>query len=244
MESERHKNMLSAQSEASEDMQQGDEGNNVAVDAGQNETFEPLWEGDAGDMCADARRAAIELKCRPYVSGSLFELVIDNKPAVERSLANDLLTLRLDLNRKIATAVPVKIEGIKSLKTTPKISALKAAFLATLRLIDLEFDGQETPRAARFVAVSAVCERMSLSDGPLSEVGSEQAREEKVKQLFKWAEGIKLVSASEGNKWRICEALAIAVDRTQASLWAQGSAEAESGLEQSTENETASESGI
>ena len=143
-----------------------------------------------------------------------------------------------------ALSKPKNVEGIKSLKTTPKISALKAAFLATLRLIDLEFDGQETPRAARFVAVSAVCERMSLSDGPLSEVGSEQAREEKVKQLFKWAEGIKLVSASEGNKWRICEALAIAVDRTQASLWAQGSAEAESGLEQSTENETASESGI
>ena len=71
-----------------------------------------------------------------------------------------------------------------------------------------------------------------------------KARKEKVKQLFKWAEGIKLVSASEGNKWRICEALAIAVDRTQASLWAQGSAEAEGGLEQSTENETASKSGI
>lgn len=53
----------------------------------------PGFEGDTGDMPAEARMAAIALKRDRYISGPTYDTVLDNRDAVVRSLNNDLLDL-------------------------------------------------------------------------------------------------------------------------------------------------------
>ena len=45
-----------------------------------------LFEGDTGDMTADSRMVAIMLKRERYISGRFYDLAIDNRAAVVRSL--------------------------------------------------------------------------------------------------------------------------------------------------------------
>ena len=48
-----------------------------------------LFEGDIGDMPAEARMAAIALKRDRYISGPTYDTVLDNRDAVVRSLNNE-----------------------------------------------------------------------------------------------------------------------------------------------------------
>ena len=108
-----------------------------------------LFDGDTGDMTADARMAAIALKRERYISGELFDLVKDNVEAVERSLNNDMLRLVSNEKYHVMYAAPVSgIESnIRSLKTRASLSREDAAMLAFLRIHVLEYENQKTPVA-------------------------------------------------------------------------------------------------
>ena len=66
-----------------------------------------LFEGDTGDMPAEARMAAIALKRDRYISGPTYDTVLDNRDAVVRSLNNDLLDLVINERYRIMYATPV-----------------------------------------------------------------------------------------------------------------------------------------
>lgn len=63
-----------------------------------------LFEGDTGDMPAEARMAAIALKRDRYISGPTYDTVLDNRDAVVRSLNNDLLDLVINERYRIMYA--------------------------------------------------------------------------------------------------------------------------------------------
>ena len=63
-----------------------------------------LFEGDIGDMPAEARMAAIALKRDRYISGPTYDTVLDNRDAVVRSLNNDLLDLVINERYRIMYA--------------------------------------------------------------------------------------------------------------------------------------------
>jgi hypothetical protein len=106
-----------------------------------------LFDGDKGDMSADARMAAIALKRERYIGEDLFYLVKDNLEAVERSLNNDMLRLMTNEKYHVMYAAPVNSEeiGIRSLKTRASLSREDASLLAFLRIRVLEYENQKTP---------------------------------------------------------------------------------------------------
>ncbi len=106
-----------------------------------------LFDGDKGDMNADARMAAIALKRERYIGEDLFYLVKDNLEAVERSLNNDMLRLMTNEKYHVMYAAPVNSEeiGIRSLKTRASLSREDASLLAFLRIRVLEYENQKTP---------------------------------------------------------------------------------------------------
>ncbi|OZG64215.1 hypothetical protein BHAP_1382 [Bifidobacterium hapali] len=101
-----------------------------------------LFEGDSGDMTADARRAAIALKRERYISGDLYDIVLDNRDAVIRSLNNDLLELVINERYRIMIAMPVTGPDItlRALKTRTSLKREEAATLAFLRIRVLEYE--------------------------------------------------------------------------------------------------------
>ena len=101
-----------------------------------------LFEGDSGDMTADARRAAIALKRERYISGDLYDIVLDNRDAVIRSLNNDLLELVINERYRIMIAMPVTGPDItlRALKTRTSLKREEAAALAFLRIRVLEYE--------------------------------------------------------------------------------------------------------
>ena len=66
-----------------------------------------LFEGDTGDMTADARMVAIMLKRERYISGRFYDLALDNRAAVIRSLNNDLLDLVVNEHYRVMYATAV-----------------------------------------------------------------------------------------------------------------------------------------
>ena len=66
-----------------------------------------LFEGDTGDMTADSRMVAIMLKRERYISGRFYDLALDNRAAVVRSLNNDLLDLVVNEHYRVMYATAV-----------------------------------------------------------------------------------------------------------------------------------------
>ena len=91
-----------------------------------------LFEGDTGDMPAEARMAAIALKRDRYISGPTYDTVLDNRDAVVRSLNNDLLDLVINERYRIMYATPVAGDDVtlRSLKTRVSLKREEAALLA------------------------------------------------------------------------------------------------------------------
>ena len=94
-----------------------------------------LFEGDTGDMTADARMVAIMLKRERYISGRFYDLALDNRAAVIRSLNNDLLDLVVNEHYRVmyATAVSGPDMTLRALKTRASLKREEAALLAFLR---------------------------------------------------------------------------------------------------------------
>ena len=78
-----------------------------------------LFEGDTGDMPAEARMAAIALKRDRYISGPTYDTVLDNRDAVVRSLNNDLLDLVINERYRIMYATPVAGDDVTALAQNP-----------------------------------------------------------------------------------------------------------------------------
>ena len=94
-----------------------------------------LFEGDTGDMTADARMVAIMLKRERYISGRFYDLALDNRAAVIRSLNNDLLDLVVNEHYRVmyATAVSGPDMTLRALKTRASLKREEAAPSATAR---------------------------------------------------------------------------------------------------------------
>lgn len=84
-----------------------------------------LFEGDIGDMPAEARMAAIALKRDRYISGPTYDTVLDNRDAVVRSLNNDLLDLVINERYRIMYATPVAGDDV-TLRSLKPVSASNA----------------------------------------------------------------------------------------------------------------------
>ena len=81
-----------------------------------------LFEGDIGDMPAEARMAAIALKRDRYISGPTYDTVLDNRDAVVRSLNNDLLDLVINERYRIMYATPVAGAAVTLRSLKPRVS--------------------------------------------------------------------------------------------------------------------------
>lgn len=124
-----------------------------------------LFEGDRGDMSADARMAAIALKRERYISGALYDLVNDNRDAVERSLNNDLLDLVVNERYRIMYATPVANDNValRALKTRASLKREEAALLAFLRIRVLEYENTRTDQGEWLVSFEEI--RAALASG-------------------------------------------------------------------------------
>lgn len=124
-----------------------------------------LFEGDCGDMSADARMAAIALKRERYISGRLYDLVDNNRDAVLRSLNNDLLDLVVNERYRIMYATPVAGDDValRSLKTRSSLKREEAALLAFLRIRVLEYENTRVGRDEWLVSFEEM--RAALTSG-------------------------------------------------------------------------------
>ncbi|KAB7788325.1 hypothetical protein F7D08_1066 [Bifidobacterium cebidarum] len=124
-----------------------------------------LFEDDYGDMTADARMAAIALKRERYISGQLYDLVNDNREAVERSLNNDLLALVVNERYRIMYATPVANDNValRALKTRASLKREEAALLAFLRIRVLEYENTRTDQSEWLVSFEEI--RAALASG-------------------------------------------------------------------------------
>lgn len=150
-------------------------------------TFPPsermaLFDGDKGDMGADARMAAIALKRERYISGDLFHLVKDNIEAVERSLNNDMLRLVANEKYHIMYAAPVSSDeiDIRSLKTRASLSREDAALLAFLRIRVLEYENQKTPVLDWHVSRDEIRAALTTGAGYLAGGNDEEGTSKKI----------------------------------------------------------------
>ena len=93
-------------------------------------------------MTADARMVAIMLKRERYISGRFYDLALDNRAAVIRSLNNDLLDLVVNEHYRVmyATAVSGPDMTLRALKTRASLKREEAALLAFLRIRVLEYE--------------------------------------------------------------------------------------------------------
>lgn len=124
-----------------------------------------LFEGDIGDMPAEARMAAIALKRDRYISGPTYDTVLDNRDAVVRSLNNDLLDLVINERYRIMYATPVAGDDVtlRSLKTRVSLKREEAALLAFLRIRVLEYENVHADPADWLVSFEEI--RAALATG-------------------------------------------------------------------------------
>ncbi len=141
-----------------------------------------LFDGDKGDMSADARMAAIALKRERYIEGELFDLVKDNIEAVERSLSNDMLRLVTNEKYHVMYAAPVNSEevDIRSLKTRASLSREDAAMLAFLRIRVLEYENQKTPVSDWQVGRDEIRAALTTGAGYLAGGNDEEGTSKKI----------------------------------------------------------------
>ncbi|KAB7790973.1 hypothetical protein F7D09_0519 [Bifidobacterium leontopitheci] len=135
-----------------------------------------LFEGDTGDMPADARAAAIALKRERYVSGAMYDMVLDNRDAVVRSLNNDLLQLVVNERYRIMIAMPVAGPDIamRSLKTRTSLKREEAAALAFLRIRVLEYENAGEPADRWLVSFEEIRAALATGTGYLAARNDEE----------------------------------------------------------------------
>lgn len=135
-----------------------------------------LFEGDCGDMPAEARMAAIALKRERYVGPDLYDTVLEHRDAVVRSLNNDLLDLVVDEHYRIMYATPVLVEDValRSLKTRVSLRREEAALLAFLRIRVLEYENVHAAPAEWIVGFEEIRAALATGAGYLASRNDEE----------------------------------------------------------------------
>lgn len=145
-----------------------------------------LFNGDTGDMAAEARMAAIALKRDRYISDDMYWLVHDDstiRDAVTRSLNNDLLELKEDRKYRIMYAAPVNgtETGIRSLKTRASLTREEAAMLAFLRIRVLEYENTRTGAEGWIISHDEIRAALTTGAGYLASSNDEETAAKKIR---------------------------------------------------------------
>lgn len=173
-----------------------------------------LFDGDRGDMCADARDAAIALKTRASISGELFEKAHAYLDDVERSLNNDMLLLVVDEHYGVMYAVPVDVDtraGHYSLKRASYLSPQEAATLVMLRQHVLAYENERVPPEAWLISHDEIEMELTTGSGFLAGRNSEEGVEKRLNSLIERMKGQGYLDATEENDLYLIDPLVAAV---------------------------------
>ena len=120
-----------------------------------------LFEGDTGDMPAEARMAAIALKRDRYISGPTYDTVLD---------------LVINERYRIMYATPVAGDDVtlRSLKTRVSLKREEAALLAFLRIRVLEYENVHADPADWLVSFEEIRAALATGAGYLAARNDEE----------------------------------------------------------------------
>ncbi|KAB5608420.1 DUF4194 domain-containing protein [Bifidobacterium jacchi] len=182
-----------------------------------------LFEGDTGDMTADARRAAIALKRERYISGDLYDTVLDNRDAVIRSLNNDLLELVVNERYRIMIAMPVTGPDVtlRALKTRASLKREEAALLAVLRVRVLEYENSHETSERWLISFEEIRAALATGTGYLAARNDEEGVLRQVGALTSamCTYGYLERLADDDTMFRITPLVPVVLDRELADSW-------------------------
>ena len=182
-----------------------------------------LFEGDSGDMTADARRAAIALKRERYISGDLYDTVLDNRAAVVRSLNNDLLELVVNERYRIMIAMPVADSDVtlRALKTRTSLKREEAALLAFLRIRVLEYENAHEGEDDWLVSFEEIRAALATGTGYLAARNDEEGVLKQVGAVVSamCTYGYLDHLAEDETMYRITPLVPVVLDRELADVW-------------------------
>ncbi|WP_421728439.1 DUF4194 domain-containing protein [Bifidobacterium callitrichidarum] len=182
-----------------------------------------LFEGDRGDMTADARMAAIALKRERYISGDLYDTVLDNLDAVTRSLNNDLLELVVNERYRIMIAMPVTGPDItlRALKTRISLKREEAALLAFLRIRVLEYENSRESTDHWLVSFEEIRAALATGTGFLAARNDEETVLKQVGAIVSamCTYGYLERTADDETMYRITPLVPVVLDRELAGTW-------------------------
>ncbi|MBW3090182.1 DUF4194 domain-containing protein [Bifidobacterium sp. 82T25] len=182
-----------------------------------------LFEGDRGDMTADARMAAIALKRERYITGDLYDTVLDNLDAVTRSLNNDLLELVVNERYRIMIAMPVTGPDItlRALKTRISLKREEAALLAFLRIRVLEYENSRESTDHWLVSFEEIRAALATGTGFLAARNDEETVLKQVGAIVSamCTYGYLERTADDETMYRITPLVPVVLDRELAGTW-------------------------
>ncbi|MBT1170135.1 DUF4194 domain-containing protein [Bifidobacterium sp. SO4] len=182
-----------------------------------------LFEGDRGDMTADARMAAIALKRERYISGDLYDTVLDNLDAVTRSLNNDLLELVVNERYRIMIAMPVAGPDItlRALKTRISLKREEAALLAFLRIRVLEYENSRESTGHWLVSFEEIRAALATGTGFLAARNDEETVLKQVGAIVSamCTYGYLERTTDDETMYRITPLVPVVLDRELAGTW-------------------------
>ena len=192
-----------------------------------------LFDGDTGDMPAEARRVAILLKRERYVTGEDYDIVNDHREAVIRSLNNDLLRLVVNERYRLMYAAPVTDTelGLRSLKTRVSLKREEAALLAFLRIRVLEYENQKVAQDGWIVSFEEMRAALATGAGYLATRNDEEGVSRIVGGVVSAMVTYGYLERAEDDEGmcRITALVPVVLDRTLATAWLDGADEARDG---------------
>lgn len=186
-----------------------------------------LFDGDTGDMPAEARRVAIMLKRDRFITGEDYDVVNDHLDDVLRSLNNDLLRLVVNERYRLMYATPVTDTdlGLRSLKTRMSLRREEAALLAFLRIRVLEYENQKVEQDGWIVGFEEMRAALATGTGYLASRNDEEGVLRTVGAIVSamTTYGYLEPSADDETMYRITALVPVVLDRALATAWLEGS---------------------
>ena len=188
-----------------------------------------LFEGDLSTMPSDARMAAIALKRDRYITGSLYDTVMDNHDDVVRSLNNDMLELVVNTHYRIMYAAPVSGPdiAIRSLKTRSSLTREEAALLAFLRIRVLEYENVNADVDQWIVGYEEIRAALTTGAGYLASRNDEEGVLRKLSVTISMAltHGYLSEVEDDDGMYRITPLVPVVLDRQLAEEWLNANVE-------------------
>ena len=203
-----------------------------------------LFEGDTGDMPAEARMAAIALKRDRYISGPTYDTVLDNRDAVVRSLNNDLLDLVINERYRIMYATPVAGDDVtlRSLKTRVSLKREEAALLAFLRIRVLEYENVHADPADWLVSFEEIRAALATGAGYLAARNDEEGVAKQIGAIVSAMITYGyLVRLDDEAMYQITPLVPVVLDRELADTWLDVAEHGDGDTEDDDDDETGAE---